>query len=141
MAVFDLAAKGFVPDGAVINPVDYCTLALTKNIQGNYSFANPIDYNGISRMWGVRMVMSSKIAAGTGLVGAFQGNSLILDREEVNVQVAAQNEDDFIHNLLTVLIEERLVLLTFNAAAFEKITAPAPAGGGARANEGESKRR
>lgn len=124
-AVFDLAAKGYMPDGAVVNPVDYGAVALLKNSQGNYLFANPIDYSAIPRLWGVRIVQSSKIAAGTGLVGAFQGNSLLLDREEVNVQVASQNEDDFIRNMLTILIEERLVLLVYNVAAFEKIVTPA----------------
>lgn len=124
LAVFDLAAKGYVPDGAIINPADYGAVAMMKNLQGNYLFANPIDYSGVTRAWGVRLVMSSKMAVGTGVVGAFQGNSLILDREEVNVQVAAQNEDDFIKNMLTILIEERLVLLVSNATAFEKIVVP-----------------
>lgn len=127
-AVFDLASKGYMPDGAVVNPIDYGTVAMLKNSTGNYLFANPVDYSAIPRMWGVRIVQSSKIAAGTGLVGAFQGNSLILDREEVNVQVAAQNEDDFIKNMLTILVEERLVLLIYNAAAFEKIITPVALG-------------
>jgi HK97 family phage major capsid protein len=122
-AVFDLASKGYMPDGAVVNPTDYGKTALIKNSQGNYLFANPIDYSAVPRLWGVRVVQSSKIAAGQGLVGAFQGNSLLLDREEVNVQVASQSEDDFIKNMLTILVEERLVLLIYNALAFEKIVA------------------
>jgi HK97 family phage major capsid protein len=137
LAVFDLAAKGYTPDGAVVNPADYGKLAMYKNSTGNYLFANPIDYSAVPRIWGVRVVQSSKMAAGGGLVGAFQGNSLLLDREEVNVQVAAQNEDDFIKNMLTILIEERLVLLIYNSAAFEKIVTPA---GLEALAEGESRR-
>ncbi len=136
-AVFDLASKGYMPDGAVINPADYGKMALYKNSTGNYLFANPIDYSAVPRLWGVRIVQSSKIASGTGLVGAFQGNSLLLDREEVNVQVASQNEDDFIKNMLTILVEERLVLLIYNSAAFEKIVTPAAFEAQA---EGESRR-
>lgn len=124
-AVFDLASKGYMPDGAVVNPADYGKMALYKNSTGNYLFANPIDYSAVPRLWGVRIVQSSKIASGTGLVGAFQGNSLLLDREEVNVQVSASNEDDFIKNMLTILVEERIVLLIYNSAAFEKIVTPA----------------
>jgi HK97 family phage major capsid protein len=127
-AVFDLASKGYMPDGAVVNPADYGKMALYKNSTGNYLFANPIDYSQVPRLWGVRIVQSSKIASGTGLVGAFQGNSLLLDREEVNIQVASQSEDDFIRNMLTILIEERLVLLIYNSAAFEKIVTPAAFG-------------
>jgi HK97 family phage major capsid protein len=124
-AVFDLAAKGFMPDGAVLNPGDWGAVAMMKNSQGNYLFANPIDYALGTRLWGTRTVQSAHQAAGTFLVGAFQGNSQILDREDVNVQVATQNEDDFIHNMVTILVEERLALVIYQPAAFEKGVTPA----------------
>lgn len=130
-AIFDLAAKGYLADGVVMNPANWGAVAMLKNTQGNYLFANPMDYSAAARIWGVRLAFSGNLAAGSYLVGAFSGNSLILDREDVNVQVATQNEDDFIKNMLTILIEERTVLLIFRAAAFEKGTVPAPALAGA----------
>jgi HK97 family phage major capsid protein len=124
-AYFDLAGKGYMPDGAVANPADWGQVALMRNSLGNYLFANPVDYSATPRIWGMRLVLSAKQAAGTFLVGAFAGNSQILDREEVNVQVATQNEDDFIKNMVTIRVEERLVLLIFVAAAFQKGVVPA----------------
>ena len=124
-AIFDLAAKGYVPDGAVTNPADWGKVALLKNSQGNYIFANPMDYTTGGRIWGVKLVQSANMTAGNFLVGAFQGNSQLLDREEVNVQIANQNEDDFIKNMLTIRVEERLVLVIYQANAFEKGTIPA----------------
>src|SRR4051812_27616478 len=41
MAYFDLATKGFLPDGAVVNPADWGHVVMTKNSLGNYLFANP----------------------------------------------------------------------------------------------------
>ena len=123
-AIFDLAAKGFMADGTVLNPADWGLMARLKTSQGNYIFANPLAYNQSLSLWGTRLVMSSQMAAGNFLVGAFRGNSLILDREEVNVRVAEQNVDDFEKNMLTILVEERLALLIFQAAAFEKGTTP-----------------
>jgi HK97 family phage major capsid protein len=123
-AVFDLASKGFMADGTVLNGADWGAMAMLKNSQGMYMFANPIAYGAAANLWGTRLVFSSKMAAGSFLVGAFQGNSLLLDREEVNVRVAEQSEDDFIKNMVTVLVEERLALLIFNAAAFEKGVKP-----------------
>jgi len=119
-AVFDLAAKGYMPDGAVVNPADWGTMAMMKNSQGNYLFVNPLSYTVGGNLWGVKVVTSANMAAGSFLVGAFKGNSLIVDREEVNVSVANQNEDDFIRNMITILIEERLALLIFQTTAFEK---------------------
>ena len=123
-AVFDLAAKGYMPTGTVTNPADWGGVALLKNSQGNYIFANPMDYAANARVWGTSLVQSSNQAAGTFLVGAFQGHSLLLDREQVNVQVAEQNVDDFEKNMLTVRIEERIALLIYTAAAFEKGVTP-----------------
>lgn len=141
-AIFDLAAKGFLADGTVVNPVDWGAVAMLKNSQGNYLFANPMEYAGNERVWGVRRVLSSSMTAGNFLVGAFRGNSLLLDREEVSIQVATQNEDDFIKNLLTILIEERLVNLIFRTTAFEKGVTPAGLQAPASASsEHESRRR
>ena len=141
LAIFDLAAKGFMADGIVINPVDYGLIAMSKGTQGQYLYANPMDYTAAARMWGIRVVQSSAMTAGQFLAGAFQGNSQILDREEVTVQVATQNEDDFVKNLLTVLIEERLVLLIYRATAFEKGVKPAPTAGEAQAAPEEERKR
>src|SRR5262245_8180269 len=75
MAYFDLATKGYLPDGTVVNPADWGSVALMRSTMGNYLFANPIDFTPIPRVWGMRLVQSVKQAAGTFLVGAFQGNS------------------------------------------------------------------
>lgn len=123
-AYFDLASRGYLPDGVVVNPADWGTVALIRNSLGNYLFANPVDYNAVARIWGMRLVSSASMAAGNFLIGAFQGNSQLLDRETVNVQVATQNEDDFIHNMVTILVEERVINIILNAAAFEKGVVP-----------------
>lgn len=129
LAFFDLAAKGYLPDGTVVNPLDWGVVALSKNSQGSYIYANPMDYSGVARLWGTKLVMSSNQVAGTFLVGAFQGNCQIVDRDDVNVQISNQNEDDFVKNMYTVLIEERMVLAIFQNAAFEKGVVPAAAVG------------
>jgi HK97 family phage major capsid protein len=142
-AVFDLASKGFLADGTVVNSADWGAVAMLKNSQGNYLFANPMEYSANARVWGTTLVQSSNEAAGYFLTGAFRGNSLLLDREDVNAQVAEQNVDDFEKNMLTVRIEERLALIIYNANAFEKGVVPAgavaaeSAGGARQARRGE----
>ena len=125
IAIFELAAAGFMCDGTVVNPADWGAVAMKKNSQGNYLFANPIDFSPVGRIWGTRLVQTSSITAGVFFTGAFQANSLLLDREEVNVQVATQNEDDFIKNLVTILVEERVVLIIGTPAAFKEGVVPA----------------
>ena len=126
-AIFNLAAQGFMADGTVVNPADWGAIAMTKNLQGTYLFANPIDYAVAPRVWGTRLVQSAQQAAGTFLVGAFQGHSLLVEREDITVQVATQNEDDFIKNMVTILVEERVALLPLQPKAFTKGVTPAGA--------------
>jgi HK97 family phage major capsid protein len=83
-----------------------------------------LEYGPNATLWGARMVMSANMTAGNFLAGAFRGNSLLVDREEVNVQVAEQNVDDFEKNMYTVRIEERLANVVFTPAAFEKGVVP-----------------
>jgi hypothetical protein len=42
----------------------------------------------------------------------------MFDRQQANVQVATENENDFILNLVTVLVEERLALAVYRPEAF-----------------------
>lgn len=124
VAAFDLAAKGYAADGFVVNPADWGTVALIKNSLGNYIFANPMDYSPSLRMWGMRGVMSTNMTAGDFLAGSFQGHSLLVDREDVNVAISYEDADNFRKNMATVRIEERLALLVLDPAAFEKGEVP-----------------
>jgi len=138
-AVFELASIGYIADGTVANPADWGAVAMMKNANGNYIFVNPLDYTAGGRLWGTRLVLSSNQAAGTFLVGGFQGNSQILDREDVNVQVATQNEDDFIKNMVTILVEERLALVIYQPKAFLKGVTPTGAITGTSSDTGATR--
>ena len=68
-------------------------------------------------------MVTSAVAVGTCYVGAFKlGGSVVRKAAGVTVDIANQNEDDFIKNLITVLIEERLALAVRRPACFVKIT-------------------
>ena len=74
-------------------------------------------------IWGLRTVVTSAVSVGTCYVGAFRiGGSIVRKNAGVVVDIANQNEDDFIKNLITILIEERLALAVRRPACFVKIT-------------------
>lgn len=122
--------SGFAPDAIVINPTDYQNIRLRKDGNGQYfggGFMNGAYGNGgiveQPPIWGLRTVVTSAVAAGTCYVGAFKlGGSIVRKNAGVAVDIAYQNEDDFIKNLVTVRIEERLALAVRRPAAFVKIT-------------------
>lgn len=122
--------SGFAPDALVINPTDYQNIRLRKDNNGQYyggGFITAPYGNGAlveqPSIWGLRTVVTSAVAAGTAYVGAFRmGGSIVRKNSGVIVDIANQNEDDFLYNLITILIEERLALAVRYPAAFVKIT-------------------
>ena len=112
-------------DAVVINPTDYQTLRLAKDANhqyygGGYFYAQ-YGQGGIIEqppIWGLRTVVSGAVPAGTALVGAFKLGAEVLKKGGVQVTFANQNEDDFIKNLITILIEERIALAVRRPEAF-----------------------
>ena len=122
--------SGFAADALVINPTDYQNIRLRKDSNGQYYgggfFTGQYGNGGIMEqpgIWGLRTVVTPAVSVGTAFVGAFKlGGSVLHNDEGVLVEMSNQNEDDFIKNLVTILIEERLALAVRRPAAFVKIS-------------------
>lgn len=121
--------SGFPADAIVINPADYQTLRLAKDSNNQYYgggyFYAPYGNDGIVEqppLWGLRTVVTSAVEQGKAYVGAFKMGGSIVRKNGVTVNIANTNEDDFIKNLVTVLIEERLALVVRRPAAFVEIS-------------------
>jgi len=114
-----LSSLGYPPTAVVMNPLDFGSMLIAKDSADRYLLA---PWGGLSQVpstiFGVRMVQSVEIAAGTMLTGAFAGNAALFDREAANVEISFENEDDFIRNLATIRAEERIALAVFVPEAF-----------------------
>lgn len=124
----------FTADGIVINPADYQTLRLAKDSNNQYYgggfFSGAYGNGAIAEqppIWGLRTVVTPAIAAGTVLVGAFQQGASVIRRQGLTVEIANQNEDDFVNNRIAIRIEERLALAVRYPKAFCKVTVQAAA--------------
>ena len=122
----------FTADGIVINPTDYQTLRLAKDANAQYYgggfFAGQYGQGGITEqppIWGLRTVVTPAVAAGTVLVGAFRAGASVIRRQGIGIEIANQNEDDFVNNRIAIRIEERLALAVRYPKAFCKVTVAA----------------
>jgi HK97 family phage major capsid protein len=111
----------FPSDGIVTNQVDWANIELAKNTYGEYLIGNP---QGTMQptLWNRPVVATPAMTVNTFLVGAFGMGAQIFDREDAAIVIATENEDDFVLNLLTILIEERLALAVTRPEAFIKGT-------------------
>lgn len=106
------------PTGIILNPIDWQTALLAKATgDGHYFSGGPFQVTP-EMLWGVPLVPSPVIAAGTCLVGDFDIGAQLLIREGVNVLLSDSDQDDFVNNRVTMLAEMRAALPVFQPTAF-----------------------
>ncbi|HCC58655.1 MAG TPA: phage major capsid protein [Solibacterales bacterium] len=119
-----LAGLGtFAPDGMVLNPTDMAAIELIKDETGGankglYVVGDPKGGTPVKYVWGLPVVESDSIAAGTFLVGAFKTGAMLVDRMEATLEISYEHASNFITNMATVLCEERIGLACTRPGAF-----------------------
>lgn len=109
----------YVPTAIIMNPIDESKLESLKTTYGSYVLADRAPReDGLLRLWGLPIYTTPVMNQGDYLVGAFPGNCALFDREIVTVEIAFQNEDDFVRNLITIRAEERIAFAVFVPKAF-----------------------
>lgn len=121
-----LRFTGFVePDAIVVNPLDWQHIRLAKDANKQYYAGGPFTgaygnggYSNVDALWGLRVVITPAIAAGTMCVGGYQECGQVFRRQGVTVEMTNSNVDDFQNNLITVRAEERLALAIYRPGGF-----------------------
>jgi HK97 family phage major capsid protein len=121
-----LYTRGYIATGIVLNPGDWGAALQIKSTGGGYLIGAPGLITNPLSLWGIPVVLSKAMASGNYLVGQFDPYSQIFDRDDAALEVADQNEDDFVRNLVTVRAEERLASAIYQPAAFAKGTFTMP---------------
>ena len=103
--------------GVVMNPIDWARIELLKDTTGRYIIGNPQGVIGAS-LWNRPVVTTQAIGVDKFLAGAFKLGAQVFDRWQARVEVATENEDDFVKNMVTILAEERLALAVYRPEAF-----------------------
>jgi len=104
--------------GHVLHMIDWARIELTKDANGNYILANPLQLAGPT-LWGLPVVPTDAPAfEGKFLTGAFNSAAQIFDREQANVVISTENATDFEDNMISVRCEERLALFVYRPEAF-----------------------
>lgn len=127
-----MADTGYAADAIVINPSDWATLLQAKDENKQYLLGGPAygsygngGYNANPRVWGLNVVESSAVTSGSCIVGAFKAGASVVTQagNGQRVEVSNSDQDDFVKNMVTVRIEERLVEAVRIPAAFALVGA------------------
>ena len=123
------------PSGIVMHPTDWQNIRLAKDANnqyygggpftGAYGTSNSNDQGNLApgaSLWGLPVVVTTAISAGTAFVGAFNTCAQVFRKGGITVEMTNSNEDDFLKNLVAVRAEERLALAVYRPAGFGKVT-------------------
>ena len=125
LALLQAELAEYPSDGIVVHPTDWAVIELLKDTTGRYLIGNPQGTLSPT-LWNRPVVTTQAMTINTFLAGAFRMGAQIFDRLLASVAIATENEDDFVNNLVTLLIEERLALVVNRPEAFVKGALPAP---------------
>lgn len=109
-AKYLLWAKGHMADTVIVNPADWSAMEIAREGAGTgmYLYGAPGTAGGTSP-FGVQIVMSNHMPAGSFLIGNLSGSTMVYQRQGAVVEMGYVN-DDFTKNLVTIRAEERLGL-------------------------------
>ena len=107
------------PDYIVMNPSDWYDIDVRKvgASDDRYVVGNPREMS-VPRLWGLPIVVTNSVSAGTTLVGSFAMGAEIKDREQAAVEMSLEDSTNFQKNMVTIRAEERLALCVYRTEAF-----------------------
>lgn len=117
LAMLQATLAEYPATGHVLNPIDWTEIETTKDENGRYIIGQP-QGAAYKTLWGLPVVETQAIASGKFLTGAFKLGAQIFDRWQASVEVATENEDDFVKNMVTILAEQRLALAVYRPECF-----------------------
>lgn len=110
----------YMPDTAVLHPTDWQNIELDTDDNGMFRVTvNP--QNALTpRLWGLNVVVTTAIAVGSYLVGAFRMGATLWERHGVRILMSDSHGTNFTANILVMLAEMRAALTVWRPAAFVK---------------------
>lgn len=113
-----------VTTAAWTSPEDYLNILLNK-ATGSGEYTYPVRFNatnGMLMIGDVPIIQHTVFNPGEGFVGDFARGARIFQKADATLRFSTENNDNFVKNVTTVLVEERIALANFYPDSFVKVT-------------------
>ena len=117
-----MQTAGFTPDVAVLSPNDWLAISVLQTTGGEYLSGSYLTMPG-ENLRGLRVVLSPVMTAGKSLILDSQFCELLIV-DGITVE-AGYADSDFVKNLVTLLLETR-VIPTFRSVGAARLITKAP---------------
>nr|WSS66740.1 phage major capsid protein [Streptomyces sp. NBC_01177] len=109
-----------VPNGVLLNPADLELIDLLQDNENRYYFGGPAGVGSAQSVWGMPIVETESVPAGTAYVGDFR-KAILWDREQATIQMTDSHLDFFVRNLVVILAEMRAAFGVLQPNAFVEV--------------------
>lgn len=106
VAILQCSLANHSPTAIVLHPSDWWAMRLLKDGDGKYLLGNPQEVVA-SNLFGLPIVPTLSMTAGTFLLGDFMASGTVYDRWQPRVETGFV-DDDFTRNLVTIRAESRI---------------------------------
>lgn len=117
-AIYAVHANDYAPTAVIMNPADWGGIERIKRGTGDaaYVIGNPSNPMGPT-IWGLPVVLSNNMTAGSFIVAAFDVAYQVWNREGTTVEFFEQDGNNVKENLLTIRAEGRKALAIYRPAS------------------------
>ncbi|MGA5506832.1 phage major capsid protein [Streptomyces umbrinus] len=113
----------YPPDAIVLNPLDWQDVELDTDANGQFRVITSVTDSGAPmRIWGLTVVTSVAMTAGTALLGGYRTGATLWERQGVTILMTDSHADYFTANTLVILAERRANVAVHTPQAFVRIT-------------------
>lgn len=106
------------------SPEDYLNILINK-ATGSGEYTYPVRFNSTNNMLYIGdfpVIQHTIFNPSEGFVGDFATGARIFQKADATLRFSTENVDNFVKNVTTVLIEERIALCDFYPESFVKVT-------------------
>ena len=121
-SIVKVQTVGFAdPSAILMNPTDWMNIQLLRTADGLYIWGHPSS-DGPKTMWGVPVVASTYITAGTGYVADFIAHTMLFWRRGIEFLVSNSHSDYFARGQQAIRADARCSLVCFRPTAITKFS-------------------
>lgn len=114
---------GLEPDGLLVSPLDAARMDVARAVGGTGAYFSGGPYGAPAQNpWGLRRVVTTAVADGAPIVGAFREGATLWRKGGISVEASNSHADYFRRNLTALRAEERLALTIFRDDAFQVVS-------------------
>jgi HK97 family phage major capsid protein len=112
-----LALADMMATVIVLNPADWEEIELLKDGENRYLLNQQVSRPAVPTLFGVPVVSTNTIAAGTFATSDLPMAAALWDRQQATLEFSREDGTNFVKNMITVLAEERVALTVFRPTA------------------------